>query len=193
MVQRLGRQPREVWRAPTTGQLNGFSPDGARLLFTQAESDTRQVLLEVDVRSGTPRRIWPREGTATISEAAFTADGRGILLAIERVGAPPKLLLLDGSSLAVRVQLDETGSRPAAWPSSFPLPAGDRVVVGIDAGNRIEVRLHDARTLALVGEVHLAARPPDPPFAATESSSPSAWPPPRRHRTSSRSTSRRWG
>jgi dipeptidyl aminopeptidase/acylaminoacyl peptidase len=108
MVQRLGETPREVWRAPTTGQLNGFSPDGARLLFTQAESDTRQVLLEIDVRSGTPRRIWPTQGTATISEAAFTEDGRGILLAIERLGAPPRILLLDGSSLAVRAQLEKT-------------------------------------------------------------------------------------
>jgi protease II len=164
MVQRLGETPREVWRAPTTGQLNGVSPDGARLLFTQAESDTRQVLLEIDVRSGTPRRIWPREGTATISEVAFTADGRGILLAIERVGAPPRILLLDGSSLAVRAQFEETRVPTGRVAFVVPSPASDRVVVGIDAGNRIEVRLHDAKTLALVGDVHVAGAASRPTF-----------------------------
>jgi len=163
LLQRVGQPPREVWRAPTTGEVEGLSPDGTRVLFVQSESDTRQLLLEVEVAQQTTiRRIWPAVGTATVSAAAYSADGEAVFVSLDRLGKPGQVLLLDRSSRQVLAQYEEKDVPTASVAFLVPSPAGDRVVIGLDAGNRVRVRVHDARTLAVLGEVQtggVAGRP----------------------------------
>jgi dipeptidyl aminopeptidase/acylaminoacyl peptidase len=110
-------------------------------------------LLEIDVARGRARRVYPPEGkTAGISSASYSADGRRIFVATD-----------EGTEMSVLLALDsKTGRETARYvnrsPPTAPMgavvsPANDRVVVGIDAGNHGEVRILNAKTLALEREV----------------------------------------
>jgi dipeptidyl aminopeptidase/acylaminoacyl peptidase len=166
LLQRVGEPPREIWRAPTTGAVEGLSPDGKRVLFVQSASDTRQILLEVDAATGRPRRLWPTEGTATISAAAYSSEGDAVFVSLDRLGEPPQVLLVDRLSGRPLARYEETESRTASLGFLVPSPAGDRVLIGMDAGNRVRLRVHDAQTLAVLGEVRTGGVPAQPAFDA---------------------------
>jgi dipeptidyl aminopeptidase/acylaminoacyl peptidase len=153
MIQRTGGTPREIWRAPGTGDLQDFTQDGGRLLFLRVDSDDKMVLLQIDVAKGVAKRVYPAQGMAKLTSAAYTADGRGIYVAQERAGKPGRLILLDAATLKERARFDERSIPTAAPDIASVSPRGDRIVVRLDAGNRVEVRIHDARTLALLGKV----------------------------------------
>ncbi len=144
-----GTPPREIAEDPTGGNVVGVSPDGARVLFMRFASENEQVLFGVDVASGRPKRVYPAEGTAKLGAAAFAEDGSGIYVAVERAGAPPEVLLLDAATLAERARYVERGVPTGSIDGLAVSPTGDRVAIIVDAGNRSEVRLLDAKTLAL--------------------------------------------
>jgi dipeptidyl aminopeptidase/acylaminoacyl peptidase len=153
LVQRTGGAPREVWRASGTGELQDFAPDGSRLLFLRIDSDDQMLLLQLDVAHGTATRVYPAEGMAKLTGAAYTANGSGIYVAQERAGRPGHLLLLDSATLREQARYEERVIPTGALVLASVSPKGDQIVVRLDAGNRVEVRVHDARTLALLGHV----------------------------------------
>jgi dipeptidyl aminopeptidase/acylaminoacyl peptidase len=146
-------EPKLVYTNPRPGGLADAAPDGRRALFIDFVSASDLILLEVDVASGKARRVYPPEGkTAGISSASYSADGRRILVATDEGTEASVLLALDAKT-GLEVARFVNASPPTAQINAVISPANDRIAVGIDAGNHGEVRILNAKTLALEREV----------------------------------------
>jgi dipeptidyl aminopeptidase/acylaminoacyl peptidase len=144
-----GGEPKLIYTNPSPGGLSDVSPEGTRALFVEWHSSDDLVLLEVAVNSGAARRVYPAAGKkAAIFSANYSADGGRIYVATD-----------DGVESSILVAFDARTNRelaryvndapPTAPMSALVSPAGDRVVVRVDAGNHGEVRILNAKTLAL--------------------------------------------
>jgi dipeptidyl aminopeptidase/acylaminoacyl peptidase len=156
-----GGEAKLVFTNPHPGGLADVSSDGTRALFLDYVSDENQVILEVDLASGRPRRVFPPEGKAvSFTAASYSADGKRIFLATDEGKESSVLVALDAKS---GDELARYVSDPPTAPMSVRVsPSGDRLAIGVDAGDHGEVRLLDARTLKLqrnvkvpLGDVHL--------------------------------------
>jgi dipeptidyl aminopeptidase/acylaminoacyl peptidase len=150
-----GAPPRAIYADETGGFVSELSADGERVLFHREISDTEQVLFVVDVKTGKATRAYPPEGSVHISASGFTADGKGIFVARQDAATPARVLLLDATTFKERAHYDETLLPNATVTGIDASPKGDRVVLVIDAGNRSEVRVADAATLAAPRTVKL--------------------------------------
>jgi dipeptidyl aminopeptidase/acylaminoacyl peptidase len=149
----LGGEPRLVYTHPSPGGLADAAPDGSRALFIDFISEDNNILLEVDVRNGQTRRVYPPERkTATISSANYSADGRRIFVATDEGTEASVLIALDGRT-GRKVARYVNTSPPTAQMTAVISPANDRIVIGVDAGNHGEVRILNAKTLALERDV----------------------------------------
>src|SRR6266545_7590505 len=121
--------------------------DGKRVLFAEFHSDADIVVREVDVATGKARRIYPAEGrTASLYSAAYAGDGKRVLLSTDD-GDDVALLALDAATgKEVARYVDRIRTAALSFAVS---PAGDRVALRVDAGNHGELRILDARTLAV--------------------------------------------
>ena len=141
--------PKLVYTNPNPGGLADATGDGASALFFDYHSNDDVVLLQVQVASGKTRRLYPStEKRVGIFSAAYSADGKRIYITTDQGVESSVLLAVDartGRELARYVN----DSPPTAPMSVLVSPTGDRVVVGIDAGNHGEVRILDARTLKI--------------------------------------------
>lgn len=141
--------PKLIYTSPSPGGLADVSPDGTRALFVEWHSADDLVLLEVAVGSGEARRVYPTAGRkAAVFSANYSADGRRIYVATDEGVESSVLLALDARTdreLARYVN----DAPPTAPMNALVSPAGDRVVVRVDAGNHGEIRILDATTLAL--------------------------------------------
>lgn len=157
-----GGAPRRIYTQPMPGGAVDVTTDGARVLFAEFHSDSDVIVHEVDVASGTPRRMYPPDGKhASLYSAAYAADGKRVLVSTDD-GDHVVLLALDaatGKELARYVDKIRTAALSFAVS-----PAGDRVALGVDAGNHGELRILDARTLKVqhnvevpLGDVRLGA------------------------------------
>jgi dipeptidyl aminopeptidase/acylaminoacyl peptidase len=143
-----GGEARQVYSQPHPGGAPDVTPDGARALFVDYRSNNDVRVLEVDTATGAAHRVYPPEGQrASLHGARYTADGARVLVATD-LGDTSALLALDpatGKELARYVDRDH----PVASLTALPSPTGDRIALGLDAGDHGEVKLLDARTLAL--------------------------------------------
>jgi len=147
-AQTLDGPPREIYRDPKVGDITSFTADGSRLLFVQAISDSEQVAFVIDTSTGVPTRIYPREGDKiTIGAAELSADGNHVFVDSEEPGRPPRMLRLDATTGAEQARFDEPTAVTASFQSIAASPAGDVIVVGVDAGDHSELRILDAREL----------------------------------------------
>lgn len=147
-VQTLDAPPREIYRDPKVGYITDISADGTRALYLRALSDTDEILFVIDTASGTPTRLFPPDGQVRkLGNAVFTADGAGVLTAIETSGQPLRVLLLDATSGTERAHRDETAAPTASIDGMAVSPAGDRAVIALDAGDHSELRVLDPRDL----------------------------------------------
>jgi dipeptidyl aminopeptidase/acylaminoacyl peptidase len=141
--------PKLVYTNPNPGGLADATSDGASALFFDYHSNDDVVLLQVEVASGKTWRLYPSaEKRVGIFSAAYSRDGKRIYVTTDQGVESSVLLGLDartGRELARYVN----DSPPTAPMSVLVSPTGDRVVVGIDAGNHGEVRILDARTLKI--------------------------------------------
>ena len=149
-VQNLtGDAPKLIYKNPNPGGLADVSPDGTRALFVEWHSPDDVVLLEVAVGSGKARRIYPAVGKKVgIFSANYSADGRRTYVATDE-GVESSVLLafeVRTNRELARYVNDEPSTAPM---NALVSPAGDRVVVRVDAGNHGEVRILNATTLAL--------------------------------------------
>jgi dipeptidyl aminopeptidase/acylaminoacyl peptidase len=147
--------PRLIYTNPSPGGLADVTSDAAHALFYEFHSPDDVVLLEVEVRSGTSRRIYPPAGRKSgISSAAYSPDGHRIYIATDQGTESSVLLALDARTSR------ELGRYVNDSPSTAPMtvlvsPTGDRVVVGIDAGSHGEVRILSAKTMTLQRSVNV--------------------------------------
>jgi dipeptidyl aminopeptidase/acylaminoacyl peptidase len=148
-----GSAPRLIYKNPSPGGLSDVSADGSRALFVEWHSADDLVLLEVTVRSGKARRVYPAPGTkAAIFSANYSTDGRRIYVATDEGVESSVLLALDAWTNRELTRY-VNDAPPAAPMNALVSPTGDRVVVRVDAGNHGEIRILDATTLALEREV----------------------------------------
>lgn len=161
-----GGAPRPIYSQPAPGGAIDVTGAGERVLFTELRSDADTVVREVDVATGKARRIYPAEGrAASLYGAAYAGDGQRVLVSTDD-GDHVALLALDaatGKELARYVDRIRTAALSFAVS-----PAGDRVALRVDAGHHGELRILDARTLALqrdvavpLGDVKLGTWRPD--------------------------------
>jgi len=138
---------REVFREPKPGFLIDVSRDGKRGLFVRYPSRSENYLVRLDLASGAARTLYPESGKVSIFEARFSPDGRTIYLATDGGGEQALLLALDAESGKEKARYVEKDP-PIASISQFAVArTGDALALVVDAGNRTELRLLDARTL----------------------------------------------
>jgi dipeptidyl aminopeptidase/acylaminoacyl peptidase len=138
---------REVFREAKPGFLNDVSRDGKRGLFVRYPSRSENYLVRLDLASGAARTLYPESGKVSIFEARFSPDGRTVYVATDGGGEQALLLALDAESGKEKARYVEKDP-PVATVSQFAVArTGDSVAILIDAGNRTDLRLLDARTL----------------------------------------------
>jgi dipeptidyl aminopeptidase/acylaminoacyl peptidase len=150
-----GGPPRLVYSDPTMGAVSDVTPDGARGLYIDMVSWSDSVVSELDLATASLRRIYPPDGEkATIHAAVYSHDGARIYISTDEGGESSVVLAFDAA----------TGGELARYTSTSPhgavlgllaSPTGDHVVVHVDAGNHGELRVLDARTLALVRPIEV--------------------------------------
>jgi dipeptidyl aminopeptidase/acylaminoacyl peptidase len=147
-------EPRVVYEDPAPANGTDVTADGRRALLLRFNSASDFVVLEVDTAgpaSGkAATRIYPPEGTkATVSQAAYSPDGRVVYVATDEGKEGGALVAVDAKTRAVRARYALGDPPTAIVANAFVSPAGDRIAVLVDAGNHDEIRILDARTLAL--------------------------------------------
>jgi len=156
--------PRVVYTHAGPGGVAGATSDGGRALFLDFRSASENILLEVDVATGKPRRVYPPEGKrVAIFSADYSPDDALIYVGTDEGAESSVLLALDAKTGRETARYT-SASPPTGALSALPSPRGDRVAIRIDAGHHGEVRLLDAHTLALeravevpLGDIQLGA------------------------------------
>jgi dipeptidyl aminopeptidase/acylaminoacyl peptidase len=138
---------REVYRDPKPGFLTDVSRDGKRGLFVRYPSRSENYLLLLDLASGAPRTLYPASGKVTIFSAKFSPDGRTIYVATDGGGEQAWLLALDAESGKEKARYVEKHPTTASILGIAVAKRGDALALSLDAGNRTEIRLLEARTL----------------------------------------------
>ncbi|HTR53952.1 MAG TPA: prolyl oligopeptidase family serine peptidase [Kofleriaceae bacterium] len=144
-VQKLGGAPREFHVDKSAGYLVELSPGGERALLVTYVSDESQILYSVDVASGAATRLYPREDqVAAVDGPSFAPDGKSVYLGSEARGRAALVLRIDAASGVELARYEETAAPHASISGIAVSPQGDRIAVGIDAGDHTELRLLDA-------------------------------------------------
>ncbi|MGH7293334.1 MAG: S9 family peptidase, partial [Polyangiaceae bacterium] len=152
VVQSLaGGEPKTVYEDPSPAFAVDATADGARALVVRWNSASDLVLLEVDTAAGKgATRLYPPEGTkATVNGALYAPGGRQVYVATDEGKEGFSLLALDLKTRAVKGRYVVDSPSTASIGPFQVSPRGDRIVVGIDAGNHMELRVLDARKLTL--------------------------------------------
>ncbi|HVY44268.1 MAG TPA: S9 family peptidase [Minicystis sp.] len=153
-VQRLGGPPREVFADARGGYLADFSSDGAHALFVRENSDQDSVVFDVDVASGKATRLFPTEGAPASSSGSYAPNGDRVFVTTHPEGRPPEVVSLDRRTGKALARYEET-KLPNGDVDAWVSPSGDRIAVVVDGGTHTELRLLDARSLALVRTVDM--------------------------------------
>ncbi|HTO98986.1 MAG TPA: alpha/beta fold hydrolase [Myxococcales bacterium] len=106
-----------------------FSPDGHRLLVRHERSVQDADLFSLEVASGKLTQLTPREGKASVIEARFTGDGKGVFLITDRWSNFNHLYLLDAkgghTALCPNLKWDVEGLAVAADGSRIVYSANE--------------------------------------------------------------------
>jgi dipeptidyl aminopeptidase/acylaminoacyl peptidase len=148
-VQKLsGGEPRVALTDSGPSFVVDVSPDGKRALLERFTSPSDQSLFEADLSTGKLTPVFPPAGKAVgISAAAYSADGARVFVASDGGGETTTLVSLEARTLAEKARFTIADPAFARATSLEVSPTGDAVALTVDAGNRNDVRLLDARTL----------------------------------------------
>jgi len=138
---------REVFRNPKPGFLTDVARDGKRGLFVRYPTRSENYLVRLDLASGADRTLYPQSGKVSIFDARFSPDGRTIYVATDGGGEQALLLALDAESGSEKARYVEKEPAIASISQLAVARTADSLAFLVDAGNRTEVRLLDARTL----------------------------------------------
>jgi dipeptidyl aminopeptidase/acylaminoacyl peptidase len=142
-----GGTPRQLHRDDKPGFLTDVSHDGKQGLFLRYLSSSEHYLQHLDLASGETRLLYPERGRVTISAARFSPDGRTVYVATDGGGEQSWLLALDAQSGKEKARYVEKHPATARIGVIAVAKTGDALALSLDAGNRSELRLLDARTL----------------------------------------------
>ncbi len=145
-----GSAPREIYRDPRSGHVVDMSPDGRHVLYERFISENEREVFELDAGTGRATRVYPAEGRRLlVPAAAYSADGARIFVAVAEADRPGAIVAIDRRTGKETARYDET-ALPAALIDDIEVsPAGDRLAVTVDAGNRSAIRVLDAKGLRL--------------------------------------------
>jgi dipeptidyl aminopeptidase/acylaminoacyl peptidase len=138
---------REVYRDPKPGFLTDTSRDGKRGLFIRYPSRSENYLLHLDLASGATRVLYPKAGRVSIRDARFSPDGKTVYLATDDGGDQARIVALDADGGVERARYAETQPPVGSFTEIAVAKKGNRIAATLDAGDRSEIRLLDARTL----------------------------------------------
>ena len=120
--------------------VGGWSPDGGRLLVSEAHSNFDQDVYVLDIESGDLDHLTPHEGDVRYGSAQWAPDGDGIYLVTD-----------DGADLRWLARLDLDGSlREVRSDDEWNI---DGVAVDADTGRLAYSRNVDGYTELTVGEL----------------------------------------
>ncbi len=149
-----GGPPKVVYRDAQHCALLDTTADGKRVLLQRWVSASESVLIEVEIATGTQRRIHPAEGKkVSVQDARYAHDGKRVYVATDHGEEGYWLLALDVQSREVVARYKNEDPKTAMISGVQVAARGSRVALLVDAGNRNEVRLLDATTLAFVGKL----------------------------------------
>ena len=145
-----------VFTDPTPMFAEAVSDDGTHALLLRFVSPTDQIIFDVDLAAGKSKRVYPPEGkSAGIFASEYTADGKQILIATNAGGEDNVLLLLDAATYAEKGRYVQDRPKTARISQVIVSPKGDRLAIAVDAGNKNDLRVLDAKTLKVTTEVKL--------------------------------------
>jgi dipeptidyl aminopeptidase/acylaminoacyl peptidase len=144
-----------VYQDDKPGGLVDVSPDGKRGLYVRVPSRVENYLSVIDLTTGKAQPLYPREGKVTISTAAFSADGKRVLVGSDGGGEQALVLSLDAATGKEMARYVETRPVTAGIGGISVAKRGNTIAVMIDAGNHTEIRLLDAMTLRPRSQVAL--------------------------------------
>ena len=139
--------PRAIYTDERSAFLTDASRDGSTLLVLQYPSRSENYLLRVDAASGKSQRLYPAQGKVSIFSARFSPDGARVFVATDGGAESALVLALDAKS-------GEELARLAIEPATAGVGGisvakrGDTLALSLTVGNRSEIRLIDAGTLA---------------------------------------------
>jgi dipeptidyl aminopeptidase/acylaminoacyl peptidase len=143
-----GGSARVIFRDDKPGFLTDVSRNGKQLLFERYLTGSENYLLLLDPASGKTRPLYPQApGKVAITAARFSADGKTVYVATDAGGEQALLLALDAQSGKELARYEEKNPSSAAIRLVTVAKTGDVLALSLDAGNRSELRLLDARTL----------------------------------------------
>ena len=155
-----GGEPRVVYTDPFPAVVVDVDPQGTQALFIRTVGISERLLFQVDLVSGRATRMYPEEGRKiTVTDAAFSSDGKRIFIGTDDGTDAAHVLAIDAGSVAgtapppIKARFKEEHFAAASIEHIVASEVGDKLAVTINAGNRSEVRILDARTLKKIVDV----------------------------------------
>jgi dipeptidyl aminopeptidase/acylaminoacyl peptidase len=142
-----GGEARVIHREDKPGFLTDVSHDGKQALFLRYPTASENYLLHVELSSGKTRVLYPQSGKVSIAGGQFSPDGKTVYVATDGGGEQAWLLAFDVASGKELARFVEKNPSTARINAIRVAKTGDLIAFSLDAGNRNELRLLDARTL----------------------------------------------
>jgi dipeptidyl aminopeptidase/acylaminoacyl peptidase len=147
-------ESKQIFTDPGPSFAVAANAEGTHVLLARFVSPTNQILFDLDVAAAKTKRVYPAEGkSAGISHADFSADGKRIFLSTDAGGEDNVLLALDATTYTENGRYTQDRPKSARVSEFMVSPKGDKIAITVDAGNRSEVRILDARLLKLERDV----------------------------------------
>ena len=145
-----GTEPKEVYKDDGQVFVVSVSPDGGHALILRKKSASDSVLFRLDIDRAKTARIYPREGkTVSITDASYSADGKRVFVATDDGQEGSSVVMMEPGAGVMSGRYKEETVPTANIDEISVSPKDDRLAVTINAGNRTEVRILDAKTLKL--------------------------------------------
>jgi dipeptidyl aminopeptidase/acylaminoacyl peptidase len=150
-----GGAVRTIFRDPKPFQLADVSRDGKVAAIIRFPTQSDMQLLLVDVGSGKARQVFPAASRkVSLNDAAFSPDGKAILVTTDDGGEQGVILRLDAGSGEEIVRHVESGGS-ASLTSISVARKGETLAVGVNRGNESGIRILDAATLGIKASARL--------------------------------------
>jgi len=142
-------EPKLVYTHNAPGGLAAVTSDGAHAMLVEWKSASDLVMHSLDVATGKAKRFYPPEGSpSNIVDVAYSTDDSRVFVSTDMGAESSVLLALDPKSGKELGRY--TNESPKTGPMGLRVsPKGDRIAIGVDAGNHGEIRVLDAKTLKL--------------------------------------------
>lgn len=140
-------EEKQLYRDDKPGALLDVSHDGKWGLYQRYPSRSENYLVAIDLATGAARPIWPKEGKVSIFSAAFSADGKRVVVATDGGAEQALVLSIDVQTGKETARYVETKPATAEISALDVAKRGNSIALTVNAGNHGEVRLLDATTL----------------------------------------------